>query len=80
MKAIIRVYLKSSQVYEYDIEESTAEALGVKAREHCGQIWATGYRHNDGKGSFEWFGSHWIDKIKVTGEVSTVYPDRSLGT
>ena len=71
--AKIRVYFKTGQVYEYEIDNPE------KAREHCAKIFETGYRHNDGK-EFVWFGPHYIDKIKVLPAPSTEYPDKELGT
>lgn len=81
MKAIIQVYLRyGGMKFEYEIEESTVESLTTKAREHCGAIFATGYRHCTGVGEFEWFGAHWIDKIKVIGDIKTSYPSKGSGT
>jgi len=71
--AKVIVYLKSSQVFEYEIDNPQ------KGREHAYQIFQTGYRHNDGK-EFVWFGPHWIDKIKIVPAPDTNYPDREKGT
>ena len=81
MKAKIEVYLRyGGMKFSYEIEAADEDSLGVKAREHCGAIFADGYRHNTGKGEFEWFGPHWIDKIKVKGLIPTCYPDTCCGT
>ena len=72
-KAVVRVYLKSGQVFEYDVNDPD------KAREHVFKIMAEGYRHNDGK-EFVWFAPHWLDKIKVIPAPQTNYPDRVSGT
>jgi lysine/ornithine N-monooxygenase len=80
MKATVKVYMKGGgATYEYDLEAATAEELTAKAREHDAAIWATGYRHC-ANGVFEHYGPHWIDKIKVTGNIITSYPDRCSGT
>ena len=81
MKATVSVYLKGSggAKYMYDVKAATKEQLTVKVREHMGQIWATGYRHCNGD-TLEWFGPHWIDKIKAVGGIQTSYPDRMGGT
>lgn len=81
MKATVNVYLRNAggAKFSYDIEEPTKEALTVKAREHIGQIQMGGYRHCDGT-ILEWFPPHWIDKVKVVGEILTSYPDRMSGT
>ena len=79
--ALIKVYLKNAGGggFEYIINEKTSALLNVKAREHIGQIWANGYRHCN-KGVLEFFPPHWIDKIKVTGDVSSSYPDWPFST
>lgn len=80
-KLTIRVYLKyGGGGFEYDIFAASAELVAAKAREHLGAIAANGYRHNDGLTSLEWFPPHWIDKIKIVGQVPTLYPDRPIGT
>jgi len=82
VSATVKVYLRNSggTVFTYEIKANTTEALTAKAREHAGQIMKDGYRHAPGDGTFEWFGSHWIDKIKVTAGVTTTYPDKAGGT
>ena len=80
--AKVQIYLRNSggAKFEYEINALNAAELGVKAREHTGQIFLTGYRHNTGKGEFTHYGPHWIDKIKVIGDIPTGYPDRASGT
>ena len=73
METTISIYLKSGDVYEYKVNSPD------KAREHMYQIWATGYRSNNGK-EFVWYGPHWIDKIKCIPAPSTNYPDELRGT
>ena len=80
MQAVIKVYLKGSTTFEYVIEAKSKLALNAKAREHAGKIMAEGFRHCDNDGAFEWFGPHWIDKVKVVGGVTTNYPSRPSGT
>lgn len=79
--ALIKVYLRNAggACYEYIVNAKTSAELNVKVREHLGQIAAGGYRHCS-KGTLEWFPPHWIDKVKVTGDVSTSYPDSPSGT
>ena len=79
-KATIKVYLKGGAVFEYDIAAPSAGELGAKAREHLGAIAEHGYRHNSGHGCLEWFPPHWIDKVKLVGDIPTQYPDRISGT
>lgn len=69
----IRVYLDDGRVFEYDV------ASHDKAREHAHAIASTGYRHNDGT-TFEVYPPHRISKIKVSGSIPTMYPDRVSGT
>jgi hypothetical protein len=71
--ATIMVYLKSGQVFEYEISDP------IKGREHAYAIFQTGYRHNDGK-EFVWYGPHWIDKIKIIPAPDTNYHDKERGT
>lgn len=80
MKATIRVYLKSSQVFEYTIDAPTKEELGSKAREHEYAIMTSGFRHS-GVGEHTWYGVHWVDKVKVIGtDLDTSYADIASGT
>ena len=81
MKATVNVYLKNAggAKFSYDIIADTPQELTVKAREHLGQIAMGGYRHCSGK-ALEWFPPHWIDKVKIEGEILTSYPDRMSGT
>lgn len=79
--ATIVVYLKGGTVHNYKINADTEHSLGAKAREHCYAIMSSGFRANPGCGQFEWFGPHWIDKIKVFGcYVPTIYPTEPTGT
>jgi len=74
-KRTVRVYVDNGVVYEYDVTSPE------KGREHAAAIIATGYRHNDGKGEFEHYPPHRIDKVKIVGgPVPTLYPDRQTGT
>jgi len=79
--ALIKVYLRNAggAGFEYIIYANTKAELNAKAREHIGQIIMGGYRHCS-NGILEHFMPHWIDKIKVTGDVSTNYPDYPSGT
>jgi len=81
MKATVNIYLRNAggAKFSYEIEAPTKETLTVKAREHLGQIAMGGYRHCDGT-VLEWFPPHWIDKVKITGEILTSYPDSCSGT
>jgi hypothetical protein len=79
-KATISVYLKSGQVFEYDITSDTQENLSSKAREHMYAIFQGGYRSGIERGIC-WYGPHWIDKIKVSGILTfSNYPDTARGT
>jgi len=80
--AEVHVYLRNSggAKFVYTISAVTIGALTVKAREHLGQIAAGGYRHNSGMGEMEWFPPHWIDKVKIVGDITTGYPDTCGGT
>ena len=69
----ITVYLKSGQTFSYEVSN------GEKAREHAYAIWMGGYRHNDGS-TMEWYGPHWIDKIKISPAPGTAYLDKQAGT
>jgi len=79
--ALIKVYLRNAggAVFSYSVTAPTSEDLTVKAREHVGQIMASGYRHCS-NGVLEYFPPHWIDKIKVVGDIHTDYPDVPSGT
>ena len=79
--ALIKVYLRNAggACFEYAINAETEDELNVKVREHLGQIAAGGYRHCS-KGILEWFPPHWIDKVKILGDVTTNYPDKPSGT
>ena len=71
----VKVYMDNGVVYFYKVDSPH------KAREHASAIIKTGYRHNDGKGEFEHYPPHRIDKVKVTdGVVPTKYPDDVSGT
>ena len=81
MKATIYVYLNGGTKHHYNIEADTQYNLGAKVREHVYAIASGGFRANSGCGEFEWFGPHWIDKIKVTGcNVPTTYATEPTGT
>lgn len=79
--ALIKVYLRNAggACFEYIIHAKSSDTLNAKAREHLGQIAVGGYRHCS-NGILEWFPPHWIDKVKITGDVSTKYPDWPSGT
>jgi len=80
-EATITIYLKGGTVHSYKISADTDNWLGAKAREHCHAIMSGGFRANSGCGQFEWFGPHWIDKLKVTGcYVPTTYSTNPTGT
>ena len=80
-KATINVYLKGGTKHCYNIEADCDIYLGAKIREHCHAIMSGGFRANSGCGEFEWFGPHWIDKVKVTNcNVPTIYPTEPTGT
>jgi hypothetical protein len=70
----VHVYLDDGRVYSYEV------ANELKAREHAAAIVSGGYRHNDGAGEFEHYPPHRVSKVKVTGVVSTNYPDKGGGT
>lgn len=71
----ISTYTDDGRIFFYYVP--TAD----KAREHSAAIVDGGYRHNDGKGSFEHYPSHRIKKVKVSGKpVPTNYPDEVEGT
>jgi hypothetical protein len=69
----VSVYMDDGRVFYYEVSSPD------KAREHSAAIIATGYRHNDGK-VFEHYPPHRILKVKVEGEVPTLYTDRVRGT
>jgi hypothetical protein len=71
----ISVYLDDGRVFSYDVVSAD------KAREHAHAIAQTGYRHNDGAGTFEHYPAHRVLKIKASGGVvPTAYPDKASGT
>ncbi len=70
----VQVYLDDGRVFEYEVP--TPE----KVREHSHAIVMTGYRHNDGEGLFEHYPPHRILKVKCSGMIPTLYPDRVRGT
>lgn len=71
----ISTYIDNGVVFYYYVDSAS------KAREHAAAIIKGGYRHNDGKGEFEHYPPHRIDKVKISGRpVSTNYPDESEGT
>lgn len=69
----IMTYLDDGRVFVYEVDDEH------KAREHASAIVRGGYRHNDGK-EFEHYPPHRIVKVKVMGNVSTLYPDKTQGT
>ena len=80
-KITVRVYLKGGVVFEYDILGPSEEEVAAEGREHLGKIAAEGYRHNaGGDDGLCWYPPHWIDKIRLVGRISTLYPDRPSGT
>jgi len=70
---IVQVYLDNGVVFEYGVSSA------IKAREHSHAIIQTGYRHVE-KGVFEHYPPHRILKVKVTGDIDTLYPDQARGT
>jgi len=81
LRATINVYMDDGNVFYYDVEGVSEFTVSGKAREHCAAIIATGYRHNDGQGTFEHYPSHRISKVKVTGiPIDTKYVDIIKGT
>ena len=79
--ATINVYLKGGAKHSYTVEADCDNYLGAKVREHVFAIASGGFRANSGCGEFEWFGPHWIDKIKITGcNVPTIYATKPTGT
>ena len=71
----VSVYLDDGRVFEYEVDSPE------KAREHSHAIVKGGYRHNNGDGVFEHYGSHRVLKVKCTGEpIPTKYKDTSTGT
>jgi hypothetical protein len=80
-EATLYVYLKGGIIHNYKITALTDELLAAKAREHSYAIFSGGFRANSGHGDFEWYGPHWIDKLKVVGcNVPTTYPTNPTGT
>ena len=71
----IDVYIDNGVVFSYGGIRTPA-----KAREHASAIVKGGYRHNDGRGEFEHYPPHRIDKVKIIGVVPTKYPDAASGT
>lgn len=69
----VAVYLDDGRVFEYNVESP------AKAREHSHAIITTGYRHVF-TGGLEHYPPHRILKVKVTGEIDTMYPDTIRGT
>ena len=79
--ATVSVYLKGGTIIEYQIQAKIPVLLAVKAREHGQAIMSTGIRFPNGEGDFEWYGPHWIDKIKTSGvKVPSKYPIVIKGT
>jgi hypothetical protein len=73
----VQVYLDDGRVFEYEVP--TEE----KAREHSFAIVTTGYRHvagSDADATLEHYPPHRINKVKVSGGVSTLYKDVVRGT
>jgi hypothetical protein len=69
----IQVYLDNGVVFEYSVGSA------AKAREHSHAIILTGYRHTE-TGILEHYPPHRISKVKVVGDIDTVYPDNVRGT
>lgn len=75
MNLKMEIYLDDGRVFSYEVPSDD------KGREHASAIVSTGYRHNDGTGTFEWYPPHRILKVKVTGGVvRTKYTDEVSGT
>jgi len=71
---LIVVYFKDGRIFEYEVCDMN------KAREHMSKIWELGYR-TVREGVLEWFGPHYIDKMKYLGDdAQTSYPDIIRGT
>jgi hypothetical protein len=73
-KFTIQVYIDNGLVFAYDVPSAH------KVREHAAAIIKSGYRHNDGKGEFEHYPPHRIEKVKCAGIIPTNYPDTVSGT
>lgn len=73
MSAKISVYLDDSRVFEYEVSDAG------KAREHAYLISRDGYRHCE-KDCLEFYPAHRISKVKITGNVDSIYPDSVRGT
>jgi len=71
---VVATYLDNGVVFEYDV--SSPES----AREHAAAIVKDGYRHNNGEGFLEHYPPHRIIKVKLIGDIDTMYPDRVRGT
>lgn len=71
----VSVYLDNGTVFEYSV------AGPEKGREHSHAIVMTGYRHtNNENGTMEHYPPHRISKVKISGGVTTIYPDLTRGT
>lgn len=74
MTHTIEIYLDTGTKFSYEVgggEDS--------AREHASEIVRTGYRSATTE-QLTWWPPHRIRKVKVTGPMSTKYPDRGVGT
>jgi hypothetical protein len=72
----LMIYFKDGRVFEYEVVNA------VSARAHMAKIWEHGYR-TVSSGDLEWYGSHYIDKIKykpTKDEILSDYPDTVRGT
>lgn len=69
----VQVYLDDGRVFEYSVHSAE------KAREHSHAIVCNGYRHVF-DGGLEHYPPHRILKVKVTGNVDTLYTDTVRGT
>jgi len=72
-KFTIQVYLDNGVIFEYTVNSA------AKAREHSHAIIQTGYRHVEA-GVLEHYPPHRISKVKVLGDIDSVYPDQTRGT
>ena len=70
----VQTYLDDGRVFEYSVADEG------KGREHASAIVAGGYRHNPGSGYLEHYPPHRILKVKLVGNISTLYPDKVRGT
>lgn len=73
-KITVQTYLDDGRVFWYEVDNEG------KGREHAAAIVAGGYRHNPGSGYLEHYPPHRILKVKLVGDISTLYPDKVRGT